>query len=206
MVSVEVWLEKEALAGVVVDVTDEWDVSLMVTRGYPSMSFLYSAAQAIIGSYRNDQRTTIYYFGDRDPSGVDIVRAVRRGIGEALQSMIDEDAQEATPELEFDYFADFDRVAVTEERIVDWDLPTRPTKKSDTHSKNFKGDSVELDAIPVESLRELVRECIERHVDHRQLAALQVVEAEERRTLMQLADALKRNEADKTPPGGDPLS
>ena len=46
-VCVEIWLEKEALAGVLVDVTDEWDVPLMVTRGYPSMSFLYSAAEAI---------------------------------------------------------------------------------------------------------------------------------------------------------------
>jgi hypothetical protein len=42
-----------------------WDIPLMVTRGYPSMSFLYSAAQSI----RSDRRTVIYYFGDRDPSG-----------------------------------------------------------------------------------------------------------------------------------------
>ena len=34
---VEVWLEKEALAGVLVDETDEWDVPLLVTRGYASL-------------------------------------------------------------------------------------------------------------------------------------------------------------------------
>src|SRR5262249_34644442 len=44
-VYVEVWLEKEAMAGVLAEVTEEWDVPLMVTRGYPSMSFLYSAAE-----------------------------------------------------------------------------------------------------------------------------------------------------------------
>jgi hypothetical protein len=44
---VETWLEKNALAGVVVEVTDEYDVPLMVTRGYPSLSFLAEAAEEI---------------------------------------------------------------------------------------------------------------------------------------------------------------
>ena len=70
---VEVWLEKEALAGVLVDVTSRWDVPLMVTRGYPSLSFLHSAAEQIIDQ---DKPTYMYYFGDRDPSGVDIDRFV----------------------------------------------------------------------------------------------------------------------------------
>jgi hypothetical protein len=46
-VYVEIWLEKEALAGVLCDVTEEWDVPLMVTRGYPSISFLHSAAESM---------------------------------------------------------------------------------------------------------------------------------------------------------------
>jgi hypothetical protein len=81
---VEIWLEKEALAGVLVDVTAEWDVPLMVTRGYPSMSFLHSAAEAIKARADDGQHTRIYYFGDRDPSGVDIDRAIVHGIGESL--------------------------------------------------------------------------------------------------------------------------
>ena len=43
----EVWLEKEALSGVLYDITEEWDVPLLVTRGYPSISFLHSAAVGI---------------------------------------------------------------------------------------------------------------------------------------------------------------
>ena len=42
---VEIWLEKDALAGVLYEVTEKWDVPLMVTRGYPSLSFLYEAAE-----------------------------------------------------------------------------------------------------------------------------------------------------------------
>jgi hypothetical protein len=41
---VEVWLEKDALSGVVLPVTSMYDVPLMVARGYASLSFLHSAA------------------------------------------------------------------------------------------------------------------------------------------------------------------
>ncbi|HTF68377.1 MAG TPA: hypothetical protein VK638_37435, partial [Edaphobacter sp.] len=44
---VEIWLEKDALAGVLLSETAEWDVPLMVTRGYPSISYLHNAAEAI---------------------------------------------------------------------------------------------------------------------------------------------------------------
>src|SRR5690606_20733283 len=76
---VEVWLEKEALAGVLVEVTAKWDVPLMVTRGYPSLSYLHSAGEAI---QADGVETFIYYFGDRDPSGVDIARHVEKELCE----------------------------------------------------------------------------------------------------------------------------
>ena len=63
-VYVETWCEKEALAGVIYEETAKWDVPLMVTRGYPSLSFLYTAADAI-RSY--GKPTYIYYLGDYDP-------------------------------------------------------------------------------------------------------------------------------------------
>ena len=54
---------------------------------------------------------------------------------------------------------------MTREQVEQWNLPTRPTKMTDTRAKKFAGTSVELDAIPAAKLRELVRDCIERHVD-----------------------------------------
>ena len=41
---VEIWLEKDALAGVLMEETWVWDVPLMVTRGYPSLTYIYEAA------------------------------------------------------------------------------------------------------------------------------------------------------------------
>lgn len=170
-VYVEIWLEKDALAGVLFDVTEKWDVPLMVTRGYPSYSFLASAADAIadIG-----KPAYLYYFGDRDPTGVDIPRNVEERI-----------RQLAVPDDMI-----FECVAVTEEQIIDLDLQTRPTKTSDPRAKKFKGESVELDAIHPKILRQMVDRCITRHIDDAILEKTQVVEMYERRTLEEVAKNL----------------
>ena len=133
-VYIEVWLEKEALAGVIYDVTAKWDVPLMVTRGYPSLTYLHEAAEAIEAQ---DRPVHLYYFGDHDPSGVDIERVVKERIAE------------------FAPWADvaLDRVAVTAGQVKQLHLPTRPTKRSDSRSRGWAGGSVEVDAIPPHTLR-----------------------------------------------------
>ncbi len=166
---VEVWLEKDALAGVLMEETQQWDVPLMVTRGYPSLSYVYEAAEMIrsIG-----KPTYLYYFGDYDPSGLDIPRTVEAGI------------REFAPSAELH----FERVAVNADQIINWRLPTRPTKKTDSRSKGFVGESVEVDAIPSKQLRTLARMCIERHMDSVKLERLMEVERQERRTLRAITD------------------
>jgi hypothetical protein len=167
---VEVWLEKDALAGVLYQETESWDVPLMVTRGYPSISYLYEAAESLTDQ---DKPSYLYYFGDYDPSGVDITRAVESGI------------REFAPHAEI-YF---ERVAVTPEQIESWRLPTRPTKTTDSRSKNFADESVEVDAIPPGTLRELVRSCILRHIDKDALERLEMVEAAEKETMLRISEA-----------------
>jgi hypothetical protein len=163
----EVWLEKDALAGVVDPITDMYDVPLMVARGYASLSFLHSAAE-----YINDLEvpTYIYHLGDHDPSGVNA--------GEKIE--------ETLCELASDAEIYFERLAVTSEQIISWNLPTRPTKTSDTRSKNFGAVSVELDAIEPDRLRDLVREAIERHLPPEQFNILKVAEESERAIIRKL--------------------
>lgn len=169
---VEVWLEKEALAGVLVDVTREWDVPLMVTRGYPSLSFVYAAAESIAAT---EKPTFLYYFGDRDPSGVDIDRFVEQSI------------REIAPAADMT----FTRVAVTPQQIADLSLPTRPTKRSDSRAKSFKGESVEVDAIEPDTLRDLCRAAIVSHVDYEMLERMRAVEEAERSTLSGIIEKLE---------------
>jgi hypothetical protein len=169
-VYVEVWLEKDALSGVLMPETYKWDVPLMVTRGYPSLSYLYSAAEQIAAL---GKPAYLYYFGDYDPSGVDITRAVESGL------------REFAPDAEIH----FERVAVSPEQIEFYNLLTRPTKKTDSRSKNFKGDSVEVDAIPPATLRQIVRGCIEQHIDGDALERLHLAEESERQSMQIIADA-----------------
>jgi hypothetical protein len=177
---VEVWSEKDALAGVLMEVTDRWDVPLMVTRGFPSVSYLYEAAEAIRGQ---DKPAHLYYFGDHDPSGVHIDRSTERQL------------RELAPGADIH----FRRVAVLPEQIGTWRLPTRPTKRSDSRSKGFAGDSVEVDAIEPRLLRQLVAGCIEGQVDRRALDVLLAAEASEREALRALA--FGRPAANGRPPG-----
>jgi hypothetical protein len=161
---VEVWLEKDALAGVVLPITAMYDVPLMVARGYASLSFLHTAAEFI---NREVRPTYIYHFGDFDPSGVNA--------GEKIE--------EALKEISPDAYINFERVAVTEQQIAEWKLPTRPTKTTDSRAKNFGDISVELDAIEPSMLRRLVESQIHQHLPPAQFNVLKAAEKSERELL-----------------------
>ena len=167
---VEIWLEKDALAGVLYGETEKWDVPLMVTRGYPSISYLYSAAEAISEQDERGKTSHLYYFGDYDPSGLDIPRRVER------------DLREFAPGAEIE----FERVAVTPEQVEELGLATRPTKSTDSRARNFTGESVEVDAIPPGILRQMVHDCITRHIDSSAYQVMMQAEKSEREALMSL--------------------
>jgi len=167
---VEVWLEKDAISGVVFPLTARWDVPLMVTRGYPSLTFVAAAADVMS---REDRPVFVYYLGDHDPSGVDIPRDLEAKL------------RHMAPEAEIT----FEVIAVTEAQIVAMDLPTRPTKKSDSRSAKFQGESVEVDAIPPARLLYLLEEHIVQHIDAERYASLLLSEAGERETLAQFVAA-----------------
>lgn len=71
-------------------------------------------------------------------------------------------------------------VAVTQDQIDAYDLPTRPTKETDSRSRNFYGESVEVDALPPSVLREIARDCITQHVDDDAMERTRQVEEAER--------------------------
>ncbi|MBN1194701.1 MAG: hypothetical protein JXA08_05080 [Methanomicrobiaceae archaeon] len=166
---VEIWIEKEALIGVIDPITEEYDVGIFPCKGYPSMSFIHAAAESIKS---REKWTYIYYFGDHDPAGADIPRH----ISDELTKM---GARRFT----------LDVVAVNREQIERLGLPERPTKrnKHDHRAKAWVGGSTELDAIPPPVLRELVSMCIECHIDPDILRRTQQIEALERETLDNMA-------------------
>lgn len=168
----EIWCEKDALAGALWDVTSDYDVPLMVSRGQPSLTFLYSSAQAIAEADENGKQSYIYQFGDHDPSGVIIPKTIERRLTEMCEQL------DCMPPI-------VQRVALTEKQIKRYRLPTRPTKWiGNRHAVGFVGDSVELDALPPRVLRDLVRNVIEQHIPAAEVEALRAAEDSERELLL----------------------
>jgi hypothetical protein len=80
-----------------------------------------------------------------------------------------------------------ERPGSTPAQIRRWRLPTRPTKKGAAGADRRGDISVELDAIPAQHLRDLVRAAIEKHLPREQLEVLKVAERSERQWLVSLA-------------------
>jgi hypothetical protein len=74
---IEVWIEKDALAGVFADVCEALEVPYFSCRGYTSQSEMWSAAMRLRRYERGGQETVILHFGDHDPSGIDMSRDIK---------------------------------------------------------------------------------------------------------------------------------
>ena len=167
---VEVWCEKDALAGVIYPITSKFDVPLMVARGFASETFCYEAIAAREG---DDRDYYVYYLGDFDRSGQDAARSLE----EKLTRLAAEDRIDVI----------FEQIAVTERQIADWKLPTRKPKRVSPADQKWRHSfACELDAIPPDRMRALVEAVIIGHVDHEQLATLKVAEESERELLKAL--------------------
>jgi len=174
-VEVIVISEKDAISGVISPITYQWDVELAITRGYSSETFTHSIAQTIIDNTAYRKTTFVYQLGDHDPSGVDAWR----------------DFQAKVRTFAPDAAVEFERLAVTPEQIERYQLPTRPTKGTDTRSAGFEGESVEVDALPASVLREIVGDAIEQHIDPWALELTRSAEASERDVLRNLIGGVR---------------
>jgi hypothetical protein len=162
-IHLEIWSEKDAIRGVVLPVTREWDVPLMIARGFSSETFLFETAQEII---EDGKLAVIYNLGDHDGAGLHAWKDVQRKL------------TGFAPKIEFQ----FERLAVTPGQIAEYNLPTRPPK-----SKGDPANCVEVDALPSDVLRRVVGDAIDFWIDHDALDATRVMEARERRGLEALA-------------------
>lgn len=170
---VEIWLEKSALAGVVYPVTSEFDVPLMPTGGYSSETFAYGAVSNLRGSGKT---LVIYALYDFDRSGQDAALSLREKVERFGRDY-------AVP-------VRFKQLGLSHEQVMALALPTRPAKRTSVADQRWPHDfAAELDAIPPDTIRRLVREAIEGHLPQWELEYLREIEAEERQMLMRIVSA-----------------
>lgn len=178
-VHVEVFVEKDAVAGTIQPVTAEYDVALRVCRGYASVSFIGEIAD----EWREIKKPIFaYYVGDFDPSGHDIERDLREKLERysARTCLVDG----------VDYSGSafsWSRLAVHVSDFDEFDLVRLPVKKTDCRYAGFRlkyGEAgAEVDALPPTELRSRVREAITSHIDTERWERLQHVEKLERETM-----------------------
>ncbi len=146
-------LEKDALSRLVSRVANQYSVRTFPTRGYPSFSYVQIMAN-YMQTRLAGKPTVLLYFGDFDPSGVDIERDL-------------EDRLSRYGAKDFKV----KRIALTAEQIRQYDLPPMPVKRSDARAESFMathGDrSVELDALDPNLLQEVVEKAILENIDVR---------------------------------------
>ncbi len=204
---VEIWVEKEALAGVVERVAANYDVNWFSCRGYVSQSEQWSAAQRFANYLQDGQAVTILHLGDHDPSGIDMSRDIRDRLAmfttrDWLNEHADdfpEDTVKVVTILEHmrEYVDDGDplevrRVALNWDQIQDYQPPPNPTKLTDSRANGYVDryghESWELDALPPDVLSGLVASELEQIRDSVNYDALEAREAEHRRLLAAAAE------------------
>ncbi len=169
----EVWCESRSIAGVILTDCQELAVSLYPCGGFSSITFAHDAAQAM-NDADDGRETVIFYVGDYDPAGVLIDVALER---------------ELRAHLHNDVRMRFVRLGITREQVEEYDLPTKPRKAGDRRALQVEY-TVEAEAMPANTLRDLLRERIESLLPERALEVAKVAEEHEREGLHWLANAL----------------
>jgi len=140
----EVWIEKDALTGVIEKVCDENDVPYFSCRGYTSLSEMWRASERLKRWLSAGQRPFIIHFGDHDPSGVDMSRDIFARLSQT-----------------FGADCDFERVALTMAQVEEHQPPPNPVKQTDSRYKAYVAEfgveeCWELDALEPSKFRELI--------------------------------------------------
>lgn len=149
---VEVWIEKEALIGVIEGVCNQYDVKYFACKGYVSQSEMWKASQRMKFYMEYGIKPVIIHLGDHDPSGIDMTRDIleRNHMFEADDLIIE-------------------RIALNMDQIEEFDPPPNPAKLTDTRAGSYiakyGNKSWELDALDPKHLSDLIASYIKLYRD-----------------------------------------
>lgn len=172
----EVWIEKDALVGVIEGICSRYDVPFFSCRGYTSQSEMWGASQRMIAHAENGQVPYILHFGDHDPSGKDM----SRDITDRLNLFMGDGGHE------------FKRMALNMTQIEEYNPPPNPAKLTDSrcagYVTEFGDSSWELDALEPRVISDLIEGALKNLIDNKQWDARAKEIKEGRKTLQKISD------------------
>ena len=167
----EVWCESRSIAGVIRALCQEYGISLYPAGGFSSETFIWEASQQINHAC-NGRQLRVFYIGDYDPAGVLIDKDIERKMRRHLDPSVD---------------MTFTRIGITKEQITQYDLPTKPRKKTDLRVLDLK-ETVEAEALPAGILKQLLHDQFEALIPDGHLDVIRAAEESERAFLYRWAD------------------
>ncbi|KKN45076.1 hypothetical protein LCGC14_0686580 [marine sediment metagenome] len=172
---VEVWIEKDALVGVIEDVCQRFDVPFFSCRGYVSDSEIWRAGvRAMPRDNKQHKDTIIYHLGDHDPSGIDMTR----------------DIEERLALFSFNSPIEVRRLALNMPQIEEFNPPPNPAKITDSrfrgYSNKYGDESWELDALEPQYIVDLITDNLNNDLDHALFSEIIEKQEEERKELRAL--------------------
>jgi len=182
---VEVWVEKDALIGIVQQVANKFDVPCFSCRGYTSQTEMWNAAKRLQEkSYEGERPVKIIHLGDHDPSGIDMTRDIFDRIDMFMAGGFGEEP------IHVDFA--INRIALNMDQIKKYKPPPNPAKVTDArfdkYVKKFGNTCWELDAIEPDKLDALIGSTIVDYMDKEKMKQRQAQMEEQRE---QLKDAVE---------------
>lgn len=167
---IEVWVEKDALMGVIERACRKLDVSWFSCRGYTSQTGVYDASKRLQAHESNGQTPIIIHLGDHDPSGLDMTRDIFERIFMFMGHEVE-----------------VKRIALNKDQIDRYEPPPNPAKITDSRFEKYQeqhGDeSWELDALDLRVIHELVESTVEEYRDEERFDIIAAEEKEKREFL-----------------------
>lgn len=171
---VEVWVEKDALIGIVGKICKQLDVNHFSCRGYVSQSEMWAAARRLRSRQLAGQHVVLLHLGDHDPSGKDMSR----------------DIQERLVTFET-YDVTFKRLALNMDQVELYNPPPNPAKLTDSRStgyiERYGNECWELDALEPKVISDVISENVTMYRDDALYRAVVQREREEKRQLDEFA-------------------
>jgi hypothetical protein len=176
---VEVWVEKDALEGVIARPCEALDIAYFSCRGYTSQTAMHDAALRLKNYIKNDQDVYILHLGDHDPSGIDMSRDIEDRIKLFLGGKY------------ADRF-EIRRIALNMDQVRQYAPPPNPAKVTDSRAgayiKTHGQSSWELDALEPSVIDQLIRDEVTTIIDQEQYDLIEKTEAQHKKSIRKAAD------------------
>jgi len=188
---IEMYCEKEAGEGKLKPVADKYHIHFGANKGYSSASMMYQMGQRIKEQLQNHKKVIILYFGDHDPSGLDMIRDIRDRITEFVQNDVN---------LEEHHF-EVVPVALSKKQIIQYKCPPNPAKITDPRAKWYIKEhgkvSWELDALAPDVLIKLAEKSILDYIDLDKYNSWIELEKEQQQSLKEFGENLAEETEDE---------